>query len=84
MTGVWESSQHLEYSNQLQEYKLELEAYEVAKSVIKSGTKKQSPEEIMYQLRGLEMPKPPIEKIILWETFTTEALIKHLSGFPIA
>lgn len=81
---TWESIQHLEYSNQLQKYKLELEAYEIAKSAIKSSSKKQSPEEIMHQLRRLEVPEPPIEKIILWETFTTEALIKHLSGFPIA
>ena len=80
----WEIKQNTGYLEELKEYRLKLEVYEVAKGVIKSNGKKKSHTEILSQLRGLEVPTPPIEKIILWETFTTEAFIKHLSGFPIA
>jgi len=78
----WELSQRNIYNLELEKYKNQLKAFEIASKEIGKGEINQN---VIYRaLDQLEQPIKPIQKTILNDRVTIEKLISNLADYPIA
>ena len=78
----WEMNQRKDYSAELEIYKNQLKAYEIATKEVGKG---ESNQDALYAaISELRVPVKPIQRTILQDRVTIEKLISNLAGFPIA